>query len=309
MPGEWPPLAYEPWSATCDTLHAHTQILGKLAVRARPARAAAPARRPAAHARAAGRRRRCRRQMAPGRSSPRSTCAPTRPRGAQRRARDADCADAAPAGGRGDARGAGGRRPPGWSAWRSTRRRRRCRGRFRWTRTASTRPTRPIRSTSYFAAATQAALVLAEFRAPYRGRSTPVNAWWGTFDLAVSFFSGRAGRSTVRRLHHAQRAGMPQQIGIGWWPGDPKYERAAFFALAYPTPRWLRGGRARARRRALGRGARRVRARLGGRPLRAPIRARSPSSSPTRPFSHACAVCEWDPALAASAKGDPPPIR
>src|SRR5204863_9976808 len=43
---------------------------------------------------------------------------------------------------------------------------------------------------AYFAAATQAAMVLAEFRAPYRGRSTPVNAWWGSFDLAVSLFSG-----------------------------------------------------------------------------------------------------------------------
>src|SRR5271155_3511406 len=48
---------------------------------------------------------------------------------------------------------------------------------------------------SYFAAATRAALVLAAFRAPFRGRSTPVNAWWGSFDLAV------------RRLHHAQRDG------------------------------------------------------------------------------------------------------
>ena len=42
--------------------------------------------------------------------------------------------------------------------------------------------------TSYFAAATRAALVLAAFRAPYRGRSTPVNAWWGSFDLAVNLF-------------------------------------------------------------------------------------------------------------------------
>ena len=42
---------------------------------------------------------------------------------------------------------------------------------------------------TYFEAATQAALVLADLRAPFRGRSTPVNAWWGTFDLAVNFFS------------------------------------------------------------------------------------------------------------------------
>ena len=47
-----------------------------------------------------------------------------------------------------------------------------------------------VRSSTYFAAATHAALVLAAFRAPYRGRSTPVNAWWGSFDLAVSLFSG-----------------------------------------------------------------------------------------------------------------------
>src|SRR4029079_2888170 len=44
---------------------------------------------------------------------------------------------------------------------------------------------------SWFAGATRAALVLAEFRAPFRGRSTPVNAWWGSFDLAVNMFSGR----------------------------------------------------------------------------------------------------------------------
>ena len=49
----------------------------------------------------------------------------------------------------------------------------------------------PAQVADYFAAATQAALVLADYRAPYRGRSTPVNAWWGSFDLAVSLFSGQ----------------------------------------------------------------------------------------------------------------------
>ena len=36
MPTEWPPLSYGSWSATCDTLHAHTQVLGKLAVELAP---------------------------------------------------------------------------------------------------------------------------------------------------------------------------------------------------------------------------------------------------------------------------------
>ncbi|HET6601518.1 MAG TPA: DUF5996 family protein [Gaiella sp.] len=43
---------------------------------------------------------------------------------------------------------------------------------------------------TYMQAATRAALVLAAFRAPYRGNSTPVNAWWGSFDLAVVLFTG-----------------------------------------------------------------------------------------------------------------------
>src|SRR6185369_8050563 len=36
MPDAWPPLSYGPWRATCDTLHAHTQVLGKLAVKLAP---------------------------------------------------------------------------------------------------------------------------------------------------------------------------------------------------------------------------------------------------------------------------------
>ena len=36
MSRDWPAISYEQWRATCDTLHAHTQVLGKLAVRLAP---------------------------------------------------------------------------------------------------------------------------------------------------------------------------------------------------------------------------------------------------------------------------------
>src|SRR5205823_7639164 len=70
---------------------------------------------------------------------------------------------------------------------------------------------------SYFAAATRAALVLAAFRAPYRGRSTPVNAWWGSFDLAVSLFSGAPANppSDDFIMRNAMDA---QEVAVGWWP-------------------------------------------------------------------------------------------
>ena len=87
----------------------------------------------------------------------------------------------------------------------------------------------------YFAAATQAALALAAYRAPYRGRSTPVNAWWGSFDLAVSLFSGQPAEppSADFIMRNAMDA---QEVAVGWWPGDGRYGRAAFYAYAHPAP-------------------------------------------------------------------------
>ena len=93
----------------------------------------------------------------------------------------------------------------------------------------------PGQVASYFAAATQAALVLAAFRAPYRGRSTPVNAWWGSFDLATNLFSGDPADppSTDFIMRNAMTA---QEIAVGWWPGDTRYGKAAFYAYVYPAP-------------------------------------------------------------------------
>src|SRR5205807_6845542 len=93
---------------------------------------------------------------------------------------------------------------------------------------------------SYFAAATRAALVLAAFRAPYRGRSTQVNAWWGSFDLAVSLFSGEPADppSADFIMRNAMDA---QEVAVGWWPGDARYGRAAFYAYAHPAPEGFAG--------------------------------------------------------------------
>jgi len=87
----------------------------------------------------------------------------------------------------------------------------------------------------YFAAATMAAQVLAAHRAPYRGRSSPVNAWWGSFDLAVSLFSGLPAEPPSKDfiMRNAMDA---QEVALGWWPGDGRYGRAAFYAYAHPAP-------------------------------------------------------------------------
>ncbi len=120
---------------------------------------------------------------------------------------------------------------------------------------------------SYFAAASQAAMALAAYRAPYRGRSTPVNAWWGSFDLAVSLFSGAPADppSADFIMRNAMDA---QEVAAGWWPGDGRYGQAAFYVYAHPAPKEFSGADL-GRGGALGGRARRVRARLGLRPRRA----------------------------------------
>src|SRR5690348_7563273 len=90
----------------------------------------------------------------------------------------------------------------------------------------------PQQVSSYFTAATRAALVLAAFRAPFRGRSTPVNAWWGSFDLAVSLFSGRPADPPANDFI-TRNAMDAQEVAVGWWPGDPRYGKAAFYASTH----------------------------------------------------------------------------
>ncbi len=159
---------------------------------------------------------------------------------------------------------------------------------------------------SYFAAATRAALVLAAFRAPYRGRSTPVNAWWGSFDLAVNLFSGSPAEppSADFIMRNAMDA---QEIAVGWWPGDPRYAEAAFYAYAHPAPSNFGGVE-------LSSSAGRWDDGLGEYVLDWDDACSMPDPHQVAldfarsVFRHACTVCDWDPTLLASAEGTPPPI-
>jgi hypothetical protein len=162
------------------------------------------------------------------------------------------------------------------------------------------------RVASYLAAAGRAALTLAAFRAPYRGRSTPVNAWWGSFDLAVSLFSGAPAEppSSDFIMRNAMDS---QEVAVGWWPGDPRYPRAALYAYAHPAPESFGSG-------ALSPAAAHWEGGLGEYVLDwDDVRtAADPHAFALEflrsAFRHACLSCDWDPALAASAEGTPPPV-
>ena len=307
MSSDWPViLPYEGWQATCDTLHAHTQVLGKLAVALAPAEP--QLQHGALRLTARGwetfplptpdgsgalvvtldlRTHEAVAEHTDGRVR-RIPLTPHRPVGEVTRA----VVDAvgALAGG-----GVVINMTPQEVPWS-----------FPLDEDDEHATYDPTQVASYFAAATRAALVLAAFRAPYRGRSSPVNAWWGSFDLAVSLFSG-VNAEPPSQDFIMRNAMDAQEVAIGWWPGDSRYGTAAFYAYAHPAP----DGFAAAR---ISPPAARWDNALGEYILDWEDISRSPEPAAMAlefarsVFRHACALCDWDPTIAASADGRPPPM-
>jgi hypothetical protein len=306
MPGEWPSLAYDSWSATCDTLHAHTQVLGKLAVRLAP---------PEPQLQHAALRLTARGWETLALPAPDGS-------GAIVAALDLRAHEAVVE------HSSGGEMRvalmPDRSVGEVTRELLEAVGRLGGDVEINPTPQEvpwqvpldqdrehasydPDQVANYFAAATRAALVLADFRAPFRGRSTPVNAWWGTFDVAVSFFSGRPADPPSDDFI-IRNSGDSQQVEVGWWPGDPSHPQAAFFAFAHPAPAGFADATlSPAEARWDGQLGEYV---LDWEDVRNSADPHAYALEFARSaFSHACEVCEWDRELAATAQGIPPPIR
>jgi hypothetical protein len=305
MPKQWPAMSYEQWRPTCDTLHAHTQVLGKLAVRLAPpepelqhaalrltARGWETAPLPAPDGSGAVvvaldlRVHEAVVEHSDGRAE-RVALTPDRPVG--------DVTRDVLAAVRGIAGPVDIDPTPQEVPWSVP---------LDEDREHSVYD--PAQVAGYFAAATQAALVLADYRAPYRGRSTPVNAWWGSFDLAVSLFSGLPADPPSQDfiMRNAMDA---QEVAIGWWPGDARHPTAAFYAYAHPAPAGFAGAD-------LAVPAAHWDGALGEYVLEWDAVAAQPDPHAVAlefarsAFRHACAVCGWDPGLAASADANPPPV-
>jgi hypothetical protein len=305
MQAEWPLVSYEDWRETCDTLHAHTQVLGKLAAKL------APREPQLQHAalRLTARGWETAPLPAPDLSGALVVLLDLRTHEAVVEHRD----------GRTRAFALTPDRPVGEVTRDVLAAVRELGGPVDIDLTPQEVPWtialdeddehvryEPGQVDAYFAAATQAALVLAAFRAPYRGRSTPVNAWWGSFDLAVSLFSGLPADPPSQDFI-MRNAMNVQEVAVGWWPGDARYGKPAFYAFAYPAP----DGFASA---VLSPPPARWDETLGEYILDLADVLSSPEprefalTFARSVFQHACMVCDWDPELAASAEGIPPPV-
>ncbi len=78
--------------------------------------------------------------------------------------------------------------------------------------------------------------VLERYRTSFVGKSSPIQFWWGSFDLSETRFSGRpAPERDWPARWMALGAGQEQSLA-GFWPGNSKVQEAAFFAYTYPEP-------------------------------------------------------------------------
>jgi len=78
--------------------------------------------------------------------------------------------------------------------------------------------------------------VFKEFRGRFIGKASPVHFFWGSFDLAVTRFSGRRA-PPMPAADLMTREGYSHEVSsVGWWAGDPSVPHPAFYAYASPEP-------------------------------------------------------------------------
>src|SRR6184192_2126926 len=83
--------------------------------------------------------------------------------------------------------------------------------------------------------------VFKEFRSRFCGKSSPVHFFWGSFDLAVTRFSGRPAPPHPGGIPHlpdaiAREAYSQEVSSLGFWPGNDQIPTALFYSYAYPSP-------------------------------------------------------------------------
>ncbi|WP_241758559.1 DUF5996 family protein [Pyxidicoccus parkwayensis] len=82
----------------------------------------------------------------------------------------------------------------------------------------------------------QASLVLEEFRSRFTGKCSPVHFFWGSFDLAVTRFSGRRAPERPGADIITQESYCEEVCSAGFWTGNPQTKGAAFYCYAAPEP-------------------------------------------------------------------------
>jgi uncharacterized protein DUF5996 len=87
--------------------------------------------------------------------------------------------------------------------------------------------------------------VFNQFRSEFIGKSSPVHFFWGSFDLAVTRFSGRRAPKRPGADAMTREAYSHEVSSVGFWPGSGDIKDAAFYSYSAPEPQGFREARVR----------------------------------------------------------------
>jgi Family of unknown function (DUF5996) len=85
--------------------------------------------------------------------------------------------------------------------------------------------------------------VFCQFRSRFIGKSSPVHFFWGSFDLAVSRFSGRRAPERPGADAMTREAYSHEVSSVGFWPGSGDVKEAAFYSYMVPEPQGFKAAR------------------------------------------------------------------
>ncbi len=91
----------------------------------------------------------------------------------------------------------------------------------------------------------QADRVLKIFRGGFIGKSSPVHFFWGSFDLAVTRFSGKRAPEREGADSITREAYSHEVFSVGFWPGNAEFPKPSFYAYAAPEPEGLKAATVR----------------------------------------------------------------
>lgn len=94
----------------------------------------------------------------------------------------------------------------------------------------------PVYANRFWRILTQTEQVLRHYRSPFLGKSSPIHFFWGSFDLALSFFSGRPAPARPDADRITREAYSHEVISCGFWPGDERFTEPAFYSYIAPAP-------------------------------------------------------------------------
>jgi Family of unknown function (DUF5996) len=99
----------------------------------------------------------------------------------------------------------------------------------------------PAQANRFWRALLQSDRVLKKFRSRFCGKCSPVHFFWGSFDLAVTRFSGRTAPPHPGGIPHlpdkVTREAYAQEVSsVGFWPGNATSPTPVYYSYAYPEP-------------------------------------------------------------------------